>query len=100
MVSMDQVKIFVMKGAGAKAFCAGGDILEFYKSAVENPDYPAGKPGIVYSDFLREENHLNYDVFTAPKPQVCRLHTRHIGITWAGFYIDAVGGLRVGALLE
>jgi len=67
-----------MKGAGTKAFCAGGDIKSFYTSAKENPSHPAGKPGILYTDFLRWENHLNYDVFTAKKPQVRSNACHHV----------------------
>lgn len=51
------VNLIILKGAGEKAFCAGGDVLAVINSAKE-----AAKGGnsTVHKDFFREEYHLNH----------------------------------------
>lgn len=63
-----------MKGAGEKAFCAGGDVVSVRKSALEDPEHPRGQPGTIATDFFREEYQVNYRIFTAQKPQVSDCH--------------------------
>jgi enoyl-CoA hydratase/carnithine racemase len=60
----------VMRGAGDKAFCAGGDLHGIYKSMVAN----AGRPGhenTFACDFFAEEYALDYLIHTFPKPIMC-----------------------------
>lgn len=59
-----------MKGAGGKAFCAGGDVVTVRRSILESPNPAPGIQGNDYADFFREEYQLDYDIFTARKPQV------------------------------
>jgi enoyl-CoA hydratase len=52
----------VIRSAGGRAFCAGGDIRALYE---------AGRRGDAYTrDFYREEYRLNHRIKTFPKPYV------------------------------
>jgi enoyl-CoA hydratase/carnithine racemase len=67
ILSEDQkIKTFILKGAGNKAFCAGGDIKAIAKS--KDPT------------FFREEYELNHLIGTMPKPHVAIID----GITMGG----------------
>lgn len=62
-----QVALFVLRGAGDKAFCAGGDLHALHHSMVEH----AGQPSIqnTYAGtFFAEEYTLDYRLHTFPKP--------------------------------
>lgn len=54
-----------------RAFCAGGDVKACYQSLIDNPNLVCnGKPGVVNSDFFREEYRMNYRIGTSKIPQV------------------------------
>ncbi len=56
----------VVRGAGERAFCAGGDIRALYES---------GKAGAPYAlDFYRDEYLLNAAIKHFPKPYMALLH--------------------------
>ena len=57
-----QVKAVLVKGAGEKAFCAGGDIRSIYESV------QAGS--LEHMDFFREEFALNQYIYNYPKPYI------------------------------
>jgi enoyl-CoA hydratase/carnithine racemase len=57
--SDDRVRMIVLRGAGEKAFCAGGDVRALYES------HKAGHPG--HRDFFEIEYALDYRVHTYPK---------------------------------
>ena len=62
--------VVVFRGAGDKAFCAGGDLHHLYQSMLEN----AGQPGLYNayaSAFFSEEYRLDYRIHTYPKPILC-----------------------------
>lgn len=64
--------LIIIKGAGEKAFCAGGDIRVITE---------AGKAGdSLAQDFFREEYTLNNAIGTCKKPYVALIH----GITMGG----------------
>lgn len=65
-----QIKFIVMKGAGEKAFCAGGDVVTVRKSVLEHPGASLGVRGMYSADFFREEYQLNHAIFSAHKSQV------------------------------
>lgn len=66
------VKAVVLRGAGDRAFCAGGDIRVLYEK---------GKAGDPYAiDFYRDEYRLNAFIHHFPKPYVSLLD----GITMGG----------------
>ncbi len=54
----------LLDSAGDKAFCAGGDIVNLYKSMVANDtDFP--------EQFFTREYRLDYALHTYPKPIIC-----------------------------
>ena len=56
------IKCVVVRGAGERAFCAGGDIRSLYES---------GKAGTSYAlDFYRDEYILNAAIKHYPKPYI------------------------------
>ncbi len=57
------VRFVVIEGAGERAFCAGGDIRELYRS-MDDPD------STLAADFYRVEYRLNHRIFAFPKPYV------------------------------
>ncbi len=64
------VSAVVMRGAGEKAFCAGGDLHGIYKSMVANLGRP-GHDNTFACDFFAEEYALDYLIHTFPKPIIC-----------------------------
>ncbi len=56
------VAAVVVRGAGDRAFCAGGDIRRLYDEGKAGGDYPF--------DFYRDEYRLNALIFHFPKPYV------------------------------
>ncbi len=74
----DAVKAVCFKGAGERAFCAGGDIKSVYNKGLE---YRAGKTGVDYPvQILREEYNMNRLMFHYKKPLIALMH----GITMGG----------------
>ncbi len=61
------IAIIILMGSGDKAFCAGGDVQELYKSAVSTP----GGPCIQGEAFFQQEYQLNYQLHTYSKPVIC-----------------------------
>jgi enoyl-CoA hydratase len=62
----DGIETVAIRGAGERAFCAGGDIRALYES---------GKAGTSYAaDFYRGEYRLNAAIKHFPKPYVALLH--------------------------
>ena len=62
--------VVVLRGAGDKAFCAGGDLHHLYQSMLDH----AGQPGwnnSYASAFFSEEYRLDYRIHTYPKPILC-----------------------------
>ena len=58
----DEVKVVLVKGAGEKAFCAGGDIRTVYESLKE------GRSD--HLTFFAEEFELNQYIYQYPKPYI------------------------------
>jgi len=58
----NRVKVIVFRGAGEKAFCAGGDVRALYEG------WKAGRTDLL--DFFATEYALNYRIHTYPKPIV------------------------------
>ena len=61
----DAVRVVVLRGAGDKAFCAGGDIRMFYR-------HFQGK-GHVEHEFFTVEYALDFRIHTYPKPVVAMI---------------------------
>jgi enoyl-CoA hydratase/carnithine racemase len=63
----EDVVAILMRGAGDKAFCAGGDLHSLYHAMTEQPEQSAtvqGYPGTFFS----EEYTFDYRIHTFPKP--------------------------------
>jgi len=73
--SNDNVQIIVQKGAGEKAFCAGGDVASLYRAHTAGE----GEESLT-ATFFKEEYRLNHLIATYPKPIVSLLD----GITMGG----------------
>jgi enoyl-CoA hydratase/carnithine racemase len=70
------VACVVMRGAGDKAFCAGGDLHGLYRSMREYRDSGAGDitANRYAAQFFEEEYRLDYAIHTYPKPVLCWGH--------------------------
>lgn len=63
----DTIVMVILQGAGDRAFCAGGDIQDLYRSMVENP----GGPNEYAERFFEHEYRLDYLIHTYDKPILC-----------------------------
>lgn len=64
------IALVVLKGAGEKAFCAGGDLHGLYKSMQDNSDGQAWDNAYA-RDFFDVEYRLDYHIHTYAKPILC-----------------------------
>lgn len=62
----EDIVAVLLKGAGEKAFCAGGDVVSLYKSMNTNPD--ANQVPSMAAEFFREEYKLDNFIHEYPKP--------------------------------
>jgi enoyl-CoA hydratase len=80
------IKGVVIRGAGERAFCAGGDIRALYES---------GKAGTPYAlDFYRDEYRLDAAIKHFPKPYVALIHGIVMG---GGVGVSVHGSHRIAA---
>ncbi|MGE3332826.1 MAG: enoyl-CoA hydratase/isomerase family protein [Rhodospirillaceae bacterium] len=80
----DAVKAVVIRGAGEKAFCAGGDVVRLYED---------GKAGLPYPyAFWSTEYRLNTLIKRYPKPYIALIDGIVMG---GGVGVSAHGGYRV-----
>ncbi len=78
------IKAVVVRGAGERAFCAGGDIRALYES---------GKAGTSYAlDFYRDEYLLNAAIRHFPKPYIALIHGFDMG---GGVGVSINGSYRI-----
>jgi len=80
----DAVKAVLVKGAGEKSFCAGGDIRWLHDAAKEDP--------ACASEFFREEYRNNSLIYHYPKPYVALIDGIVMG---GGVGISVHGDFRV-----
>lgn len=66
----DNLVMVILQGAGDRAFCAGGDIQDLYRSMVENP----GGPNEYAERFFEHEYRLDHLIHTYDKPILCWAH--------------------------
>jgi enoyl-CoA hydratase len=67
------IRAVLIRGAGDRAFCAGGDVRAIYEAG-------RGQTAGLTADFFREEYHLIQRVYRFPKPYIALLG----GITMGG----------------
>jgi enoyl-CoA hydratase/carnithine racemase len=80
------IKAAVIRGAGERAFCAGGDIRALYDS---------GKAGTPYAlEFYRDEYRLDAAIKHFPKPYVALVHGIVMG---GGVGVSVHGSHRIAA---
>lgn len=63
----DSIKAVILRGAGDKAFCAGGDVMALYQSATN----PVDGICIEAEEFFFHEYQLDYLIHTYEKPIIC-----------------------------
>ena len=81
----DRVRAVVVRGAGDKAFCAGGDVQKLYDSPPPDP---------MRQVFFREEYRLNRRIHNYPKPYIAIMD----GITMGGGVgLSVHAGTRIAA---
>ncbi len=80
----DAVKAVVIRGAGEKAFCAGGDVVRLYEDGKAGRDYPAR--------FWSTEYRLNTLIKRYPKPYIALVDGIVMG---GGVGVSVHGGYRV-----
>lgn len=66
----ERIACVVLRGAGDKALCAGGDIVRLYESMVQNPN----GPNPYAENFFTREYRLDYLIHQYPKPFICIGH--------------------------
>ena len=66
-----QIALVVVRGAGEKAFCAGGDIRALYDEMCKQP---MGHEVPKANTFFRQEYDLDHMIHTYPKPVLCLGH--------------------------
>ena len=88
--SNDDIAVVVLKGAGDKAFCAGGDVVSLYHH-FKNESFPISDEKIVSSqavDFFQNEYQLDQLIHAYKKPI----------LAWTNGYVMGGGvGLMAGA---
>ena len=82
----DHVRVVVVRGAGERALCAGGDIRALYDSGRDRTSYA--------STFWAEEYRLNALIKDYPKPFVALMHGVVMG---GGVGVSVHGSHRVAA---
>lgn len=66
-VTDESVSLVILRGAGEKAFCAGGDLHRLYEEMKSHAGQPA-RTNQYACDFFAEEYTLDYLIHTFPKP--------------------------------
>ena len=82
-----EIACVVLRGAGKKAFCAGGDVRQLVEACRQ---YPGEVPPLA-ARFFADEYRLDYRLHTYPKPLLC----------WGHGYVMGGGiGLLQGAAVR
>lgn len=63
----DSIKAIILRGAGDRAFCAGGDVLALYQSAIN----PVDGICVEAEEFFFHEYQLDYLIHSYEKPIIC-----------------------------
>lgn len=81
----DAVHAVLVRGAGDRGFCSGGDVVTLHQYAVDN-DLDSAAP------FFREEYQLDHRIFAYPKPYIAIMNGLVLG---GGVGISAPGSHRI-----
>ena len=88
-MEQDVVKVIVIKGAGDKAFCAGGDVRAVRQSII---DYDGTETSELAKNFFYEEYILNHQIHTCQKPYIAIIDRVCMG---GGVGLSVHGSFRV-----
>jgi enoyl-CoA hydratase/carnithine racemase len=66
----DAITAVVLRGAGEKSFCAGGDLQALYRSMQDAPTGDAWANGLA-REFFEAEYRLDFHIHQYPKPLLC-----------------------------
>ncbi|TQV80495.1 enoyl-CoA hydratase/isomerase family protein [Denitrobaculum tricleocarpae] len=80
----------VIRGAGERAFCAGGDVIDVYKAGLAAKE--TGSTTGLQADFFFEEYRLNRRIFQYPKPYIALIDGFTMG---GGVGVSILGAFRV-----
>src|SRR5258705_13187868 len=67
------IKAVLLRGAGDRAFCAGGDVTNLYRESRENP------AGTLRRDFFRGEDIVNPRIYRYANPWISPTPRIHMG---------------------
>lgn len=85
-----QVRVVVVRGAGDRAFCAGGDVIAIYQDGLAART--GESDGSVTRTFFRDEYRLNHRIHTYPKPYIALIDGLTLG---GGVGVSVHGRYRV-----
>ena len=85
----DTIKAIIIKGAGDKAFCAGGDVRAVRQSII---DYNGADNSELVQNFFYEEYILNHQIHTCQKPYIAIIDRVCMG---GGLGLSVHGSFRV-----
>ena len=88
-ISDDGIRAIVIKGAGERAFCAGGDVPAMRRAIIEHEGDTA--PAMA-QEFFFEEYTLNHQIHTCPKPYIALIDRICMG---GGVGLSVHGSFRV-----
>jgi len=88
-MKQDAIKVIIIKGAGEKAFCAGGDVRAVRQSII---DYDGTETSELAQNFFYEEYILNYQIHTCQKPYIAIIDRVCMG---GGVGLSVHGSFRV-----
>ncbi|MBO3277288.1 enoyl-CoA hydratase/isomerase family protein [Pseudomonas schmalbachii] len=83
-----QIACVVLRGNGAKAFCAGGDVRKLVDACREHP----GEVPALARRFFADEYRLDYAIHAYPKPLICWAHGYVMG---GGMGLMQGSGVRI-----
>jgi len=86
--SDDGIVCVLLRGNGAKAFCAGGDVRSLVDASREHP----GQVPALAATFFAAEYRLDYSLHTYPKPLICWGHGYVLG---GGMGLLQGAGIRI-----
>lgn len=78
----------LLRGNGAKAFCAGGDVVQLVNQCREHP----GEIPPLARRFFADEYRLDHRIHTYPKPFICWAHGHVLG---GGMGLMQGAGIRI-----
>ena len=85
----DDIKAVIIKGAGDRAFCAGGDVRAVRQAII---DYQGGENPKLAQEFFYEEYILNHQIHNSKKPYIALIDRVCMG---GGVGLSVHGSFRI-----